>query len=101
MRLRLALSLVVFVGMLLANTGAAYATTLNPIVGQGVLNADAKNGDHRVSASDYPIGAVMNSPASPPGADNGWKGGQAPFDWGDASSIPGHNRQIGPFWDWP
>jgi hypothetical protein len=93
----LALSLVV-VGMLTTTSVvAADPAFLCPVVGDGVLNADAHNGDHGVSAITPPVGTSLLPGNNQAGAKANW---HALNTLGPgASPGPGNgNRDWSPIW---
>jgi hypothetical protein len=90
--------MIVAVGVLattaLASAGPAF---LCPVVGDGVLNADAHNGDNGVSAIQPPVGTSLLPGQNQAGAhaNPNAHNTQGP---GSPDAGPGHNPDFSPIW---
>ena len=102
--------IIILLGVLLAFTSVAAADKpdgpvdssngvfLCPIVGIGVLNADANNGDNGVSAITPPAGTSFlpgNNQAGAHANHNAYNGLGGPV----TDNNPGHNPNFTPIWD--
>lgn len=85
------------VGIVLSSAGVASAAFLCPVVGDGVVNADAHNGDHGVAAIDPAVGTSFLPGQNQAGthADPNAYNSQGP-DNPDAG--PGGNPDFSPIW---
>ena len=96
-KLHIFILLSVLVLGLLATTGSASAAFLCPVVGDGVLTADANNGDNGVSTIDPPVGTSFLPGNNQAGAnaDSNAYNTDGP-DNPDAG--PGGNPDFSPIW---
>ena len=96
----LALALVV-VGGALMGPGVASASEHNaflcPVVGDGVLNADAHNGDHGVSAINPPVGTSFLPGKNKAGANSNPNAHNTSGP-GNPDAGPGGNPDFSPIW---
>lgn len=70
---------------------------LCPVVGDGVLNADSKNGDNGVSTITPPVGTSLLPGMNQAGAnanDNAYNASGP----GDSNAGPGGNPDFSPIW---
>lgn len=70
---------------------------LCPVVGDGVLNADASNGDHGVVAIQPPVGTSFLPGNNQAGANSNMNAHNTSGP-GDADAGPGHNPDFSPIW---
>ena len=89
---------VLLIGVLgTASFASAAPPFLCPVVGDGVLNADAHNGDHGVSAIQPPVGTSFF-----PGKNKaGEKANPNAYNTdgpGNPDAGPGHNPDFSPIW---
>lgn len=83
---------------MLATAMPAFAAPfLCPVVGDGVLNADLKNGDHGVSAITPPVGTSFLPGENQAGA-NANPNAYNTLGPSDPSAGPGHNPDFSPIW---
>jgi hypothetical protein len=83
--------------LVLAVESVAAAPFLCPVVGDGVLNADDKNGDNGVVAIEPPVGTSLLPGKNQAGANanpNAYNS-KGP---GDPTAGPGHNPDFSPIW---
>lgn len=94
---RLTISAATFASFLAFAPVALAAPFLCPVVGDGVLNADAQNGDHGVSAITPPVGTSLlpgNNQAGAQANPNAYNT-EGP---GNPDAGPGHNPDFSPIW---
>ena len=106
--LRITIVVAVLVTGVLAMTSVASAAFLCPVVGDGVINADAHNGDNGVDAGAPPAGTSLlpGEPWAPPGdPDAGNQAGIHANDHAyntlppsDPDAGPGGNPDFSPIW---
>ena len=86
-------------GMMVASTSVALADDafLCPVVGDGVLNADAHNGDNGVSSILPPVGTSFLPGNNQAGANANASAYNAQGP-GNADAGPGHNSDFSPIW---
>ena len=94
----LVLALVVAGGALTSPAVAsANDAFLCPVVGDGVLNADAHNGDHGVSAIQPPVGTSFFPGGNQAGANSNPKAHNTDGP-GNPDAGPGGNPDFSPIW---
>ena len=95
----LALALVVVAGALAGPSVASAdeGAFLCPVVGDGVLNADAHNGDHGVSAIEPPVGTSFLPGNNQAGANSNTNAHNTSGP-GDSGAGPGGNPDFSPIW---
>ena len=100
MKKLIVLSLVV-VGGALATAGSAFAAEpepfLCPVVGDGVLNADSRNGDNGVEAITPPVGTSFLPGKNQAGA-NANANAHNTSGPGNPDAGPGGNPDFSPIW---
>jgi len=70
---------------------------LCPVVGDGVLNADAHNGDNGVSAITPPVGTSF-LPGKNKAGENANPNAHNTLNPSNPSAGPGHNPDFSPIW---
>ena len=94
----LALSLVLLVGIVgTSSVASAAAPFLCPVVGDGVNNADANNGDNGVSTINPPVGTSFIPGNNQAGANSNPKAHNTKGP-GDSTAGPGGNPDFTPIW---
>lgn len=88
--------LFLFVGVL-AFTNAASAAFLCPVVGEGVLKADAHNGDNGVEAIEPPVGTSFLPGSNQAGA-NANPNAYNTYGPDNPDAGPGENPDFSPIW---
>jgi hypothetical protein len=98
-RIRNSLAVVaLLLGAMVASTGVAAAEAfLCPVVGDGVLNADAHNGDGGVSAIEPPVGTSLLPGSNQAGAHANESAHNA-LGPDDPNAGPGGNSDFSPIW---
>lgn len=92
------LTVLLFAGVLAIASPVSAEPFLCPIVGDGVLNADAHNGDHGVSAIQPPAGTSLLPGKNMAGANanpNAYNKLGGPVE----GNNPGHNPGFTPIWN--
>ena len=84
-------------GTLLAISASASAAFLCPVVGDGVNNADEKNGDNGVSAINPPVGTSF-LPGNNQAGQNANSNAYNSDGPGNEDAGPGHNPNFSPIW---
>lgn len=84
-------------GLVLTSAGVASAAFLCPVVGDGVLNADSRNGDNGVEAITPPVGTSF-LPGQNQAGDNANPNAHNTSGPDNPNAGPGGNPDFSPIW---